>query len=531
MKKRLFTIFAILFSSATAKPSQEISFRIDGIKTLDSALITAANDIFITSSIYEGLVRVDEFGKVLPATSDKWESKGNKIIFHIRKDAKWSNGDKVTAYDFEFAFKRVLSPDTAAEYSFALHDTNIVNARNFTEGKVVDFSKVGVKALNDSELELTLLISYDKPVDMIAPLLSFVTASPVKESFYESHADLFGLDESSILCNGPWMVESWLNDNKIVLKKNPYYYNPSVAKLDKITAFVVRDENTALNMYRMGTLDMLPTVSSDLVNVFRSMGEYVEYQGGKSTSLHFNCKNKFLSNEKIRKAISIAIDRDMLCSKILKNTAKPAYGIVPEGFSGESNDFRKEQGSLFTDGNISEAHRLVEEAKTELKVKNISLSMIIANFDDFLRVAQFLQSQLSKIGIDISIISMSKNMRIAREISRNYDISISSWSADHGGIPITFFNRYPSFSSMSRIEWINDEFDNLIKSFFNSENMLERTIFLKKAERVLVDGKDGHFPIAPIYFAISGFAIKKNIKGVKMYIGFQLPDFRNAYVE
>lgn len=531
MKKRLFTIFAVLFSSVTAKPSQEISFRIDGIKTLDSALITAANDVFITSSIYEGLIRVDEFGRVLPATSDRWESKGNKIVFHIREDAKWSNGDKVTAHDFEFAFKRVLSPDTAAEYSFSIHDTNIVNGRNYTEGKVTDFSKVGVKALNDSELELTLSISYDKPVDMIAPLLSFITASPINESFYESHKDLYGLDESSILCNGPWMVESWLPDNKIVLKKNPKYYDPSVAKLDKITAFVVRDESTALNMYRMGTLDMLPTVSSDLVNVFRSMGEYVEYEGGKSTSLHFNCKNKFLSNPKIRKAISIAIDRDMLCSKILKGTAKSAYGIVPEGFAGERNDFRKEQGALFTDGNISEAYKLVEEAKKEFNIKNVSLSMIIANFDDYLRVAQFLQSQLSKIGIEISIISMSKNMRIAREISRNYDISISSWSADHGGIPITFFNRYPSFSSMSRIEWVNDKFDNLIRSFYNSENMLDRTNYLKRAERVLVDERDGDFPITPIYFAISGFAVKKNIKGVKMYIGFQSPDFRNAYVE
>ncbi|MBT9253736.1 MAG: hypothetical protein KM296_08675, partial [Brockia lithotrophica] len=370
---------------------------------LDAQKTTDAVSIDILNAVQEGLVRIGPDGKPRPGVAERWEVSpdGTVYTFYLRKDAKWSNGDPVTAQDFLAGWKRVLAPETASEYSFLLTDY-IVGAQDYSNyqrylmlkeqaekspadyrkaygdrtpaevvyGEKMDavpevtFDAVGVKAKDDRTLEITLL----KPIPYIYELLAFPTYFPFHERFYAEHREKYASEASELLYNGPFVLSEWVHGSKVVLTKNPNYWDRDSVNLDRVTFDVLKDVNTAVRLYEGGQIDRV-VLSGDLAPKYRQRDDYHVFVEYFTYFLMFNFEKPPFQNEKVRKALAYAVDRKAYAETVLQNGSPPAYGLVPEGepaWAGADTTFRDWSkkmfgGPLFQD--VGENPALKEEAK------------------------------------------------------------------------------------------------------------------------------------------------------------------------
>lgn len=523
--KVLFIFLGFVKLSAQEK---EISFSImEAPKSLDPHLIINENDIYVTAQIYEGLVRVNEKNEIEAAIAEKWEVKGNKVKFYIRENAKWSNGLHVLADDFVYAFERALNPETGSSYSYLLHSLHLKNSERFSKGEV-EFKEVGIKALSDKELELDLDIKFEDPLKVLAPILSFVTATPISRSFI-TNIEEYAKDEESILSNGAWMIKYWIMEDKFVLVKNPFYYNKDNIKIDRINIFIVRDETTVVNMYKNGDLNFLLKISPNHFNYFKSIGDLKVLPGDAVVYLEFNTKDSVMSNKNIRKAISFAIGREQLAKNILNNTVEPLNAVVPLGFSGKKGDFRIENKRALFKDDISKAKTFLRKGLEELKLSKLNLTLLCDNDETYQKTAQYIQQQLNKnLNIEISIESINKSLRISRQIQGDYQFAISMWAADYASNPATFIDRFHTTSGSNFTRWSNSKFDELIKNSELATKYQNRISHLIEAEKLISDEEIGEFPTSSLYTRLRIYASKPNIKGIRIYPGSYIPDLRSV---
>ncbi len=531
MFKNLIKILFVFLSCGTLNTQEkEISFSImEAPKSLDPHLIINENDIYVTAHIYEGLVRVNEKNEIEPAIAERWEVKENKIKFYIRENAKWSNGTHVLADDFVYAFERALIPETGSSYSYLLHSLHLKNSEKFSRGEV-EFKEVGIKALSNKELEMELDIKFEEPLKVLAPILSFVTATPISRSFM-NNIEEYAKDEETILSNGAWMIKYWIMEDKFVLVKNPFYYNKDSIKVDKINIFIVRDETTVVNMYKSGDLNFLLKISPNHFNYFKSIGDLKILPGDAVVYLEFNTKDSIMSNKNIRKAISLAIGREQLAKNILNNTVEALNAIVPLGFSGKKGDFRVENKKELFKEDLVKAKSYLKKGLEELKLNNLNLTLLCDNDETYQKTAQYIQQQLNKnLGIEINIESINKSLRISRQVQSDYQFAISMWAADYASYPATFIDRFHTTSGSNFTKWSNSKFDDLIKKSEFTPKYQDRIDYLAEAERLLSDEELGEFPAASLYTRLRIYASKPNIKGIRIYPGSYIPDLRSVEV-
>ncbi|AEE96713.1 ABC transporter substrate-binding protein [Mahella australiensis] len=330
---------------------------------MDPQLTDDAVSMQVINGVFEGLTRMDKEGKAMPGMAEKWDVSpdGMNWTFHLR-DAKWSNGDPVTAQDFEYAWKRALNPDTGAGYAYIMYP--IKNAEAYNTGKITDPNEVGVKALDAKTLEVTL----ELPTPYFDTLTSFATYMPLNQKFYESVKDKYGSEAKNLIYNGPWTISEWTHESKMVLKKNPDYWNASAIKLNTINYVMINDNTTSVNMFLSGQLDMTG-LRGDQRDQLKNEGyELLHFSDGSSWYLEFNTKDPVMQNAKIRKALTYALDRNLFVKNVLMNDSKPALGYVPDVMPGKggSGTFRKENGDLIKDNNQEEAKKLLIEGIKEL---------------------------------------------------------------------------------------------------------------------------------------------------------------------
>ncbi|MBZ4664932.1 ABC transporter substrate-binding protein [Mahella sp.] len=330
---------------------------------MDPQLTDDTISMQVINGVFEGLTRMDKDGKAMPAMAEKWDVSpdGMKWTFHLR-DAKWSNGDPVTAQDFEYAWKRALNPETGAGYAYIMYP--IKNAEAYNTGKITDPNEVGVKALDAKTLEVTL----ELPTPYFDTLTSFATYMPLNQKFYESVKDKYGSEPENLIYNGPWTISEWTHESKMVLKKNPGYWNANAIKLNTINYVMINDNTTGVNMFISGQLDMVG-LRGDQRDQLKNEGyELLHFSDGSSWYLQFNTKDPIMQNAKIRKALTYALDRNLYVKNVLMNDSKPALGYVPDVMPGKGGPgtFRKENGDLIKDNNQEEAKQLLIEGIKEL---------------------------------------------------------------------------------------------------------------------------------------------------------------------
>ncbi|GIO65554.1 peptide ABC transporter substrate-binding protein [Paenibacillus sp. JTLBN-2024] len=498
--------------------------------TFDPAQAQDSQAHTVLNMMYEGLVRLDENSKPVPGVAEKWDisSDGLKYVFHLRKDAKWSNGDPVTAKDFVFAWQRVLDPNTTPAPPYAYQLYYIKGAEEYNNKKMTDFSQVGVKATDDHTLEVTL----KNPTPYFLGLTSFYTFYPVHQSVKDNPK--WAADPKTMISNGPFTLTTWTTGQKIEVSKNANYWDNKDIKLNKITMSLSNSGATELSSYRSGQLDyagmpngeiptdQMPAVKKQLQNELnlKPIGSVYYYQ--------FNVTAKPFDNAKIRKAFAMAISRQEIVDKVTQSEEKPAFGFVPPGIAGEKEEFRTEHKDDYFTENMDEAKKLLQEGMKEEGYTTLPpVTLIYNSSEKHKKIALAVADMWKKnLGVTVQTENQEWGVFLKNRRSLNYQIARAGWSPDYND-PMTFFDLWTSKSGNNDIGFKNKEYDALVSDALASSDNAKRMDDFVKAEKLLIQDQQ---VLLPIYYYTNVALIKPNLKGVIIdYAGGV--DFTRAYFE
>lgn len=494
------------------------------IPSLDTAKTMDGTSAHVMQNIFEGLYVLDDQDQPIPAVakSFKRSEDGKKYTFDLRKDAKWSNGDNVTANDFMFAWKRAIKPETASQYASMLF--YVKNAKEINKG-TMPLDNLGVKAINDYKLEVEL----EQPIPYFLQLLALPIYLPQHESFLKEQGKNYALESSNLIYNGPFVLEKWKHEQEFQLKKNATYWDEKKVKLDEINFQIVKDTMTAVNLYEAGNLDRVP-INSQFVDKYKGNKELHMSSDPGIAMLRFNEKNNALANKKVRQSISLALNKEDFVSHFINNGAKPASGLVPVGHVNEETgkDFRKENGDL-SSYDLQNAKKIWEEAKKELGVEQINFEFLTFEQDNAKRMAEYIKGDLEKNlhGLTIQIKQQPFKQKLQLEQTGDYDITMANWGPDYKD-PISYLELFTTGNQNNKMNYSNSRFDELIKKA-KTDFVLEpekRWGALLEAEQVLLEDA----AVAPLYHIGSAYVQKDYVKGIEKHQFGGVYTYKNAYI-
>ncbi len=494
------------------------------IPSLDTAKTMDGTSAHVMQNIFEGLYVLDNQDQPIPAVakSFKRSEDDKKYTFDLRKDAKWSNGDSVTANDFMFAWKRAINPETASQYAYMLF--YVKNAKEINKG-TVPLAELGVKVINDYKLEVEL----EQPIPYFLQLLALPIYLPQHESFLKEQGKNYALEPSNLIYNGPFVLEKWKHEQEFQLKKNATYWNEKKVKLDEINFQIVKDTMTAVNLYEAGNLDRVP-INSQFVDKYKGDKELHMSSEPAIAMLRFNEKNSALANKKVRQAISFALNKEDFVAHFINNGAKPATGLVPVGHINEETgkDFREENGNLSL-YDVQSAKKNWEEAKKELGVEQVNFEFLTFEQDNAKRMAEYIKGDLEKNlqGLTIQIKQQPFKQKLQLEQTGDYDITMANWGPDYKD-PISYLELFTTGNPNNKMSYSNPRYDELIKKA-KTDLVLEpekRWGALLEAEQVLLEDA----AVAPLYHIGSAYVQKDYVKGIEKHQFGGVYTYKNAYI-
>ncbi len=458
----------------------------------------------VLNNLMEGLTRLGKDHKPQPATAEKWDlsDDGKVYTFHIRENAKWSNGDDVTAGDFEYAWKRLLNPETASPAAFLGYFIEGGEAYNNGKGSADD---VMVEAVNDKELKVTL----KAPTGYFLNIISNPAFFPINQKVAEENEEWYA-DASSFVGNGPFTLAEWKHDSEILMKKNDHYWDKGTVKLDQVHWAMVNDVNTEYQMYKSGDLDssgIPPELADKLLD-----SDEVKIQDQAGTYFYrFNVNKEPFQNKKIRKAFAMAIKQKDIVDYVTKNKEEPAYGFVSYGFTSPSGeDFRKHNGDLVK-YDPEQAKKLLKEGMKEEGYDELPPITLSYNTSEAHKAIAVTIQQMFKetLGVEVSLENTEWNVFLQNQKDLKHQLSRSSFLADYAD-PINFLESFITDSSMNRTGWSNKQYDQLIEQAKQETDEAKRWEDMYQAEKVLFDD----MPIFPIHFYNQVVLQKDSVSGI-----------------
>ncbi|MFD0048992.1 peptide ABC transporter substrate-binding protein [Actinomycetes bacterium NPDC127524] len=456
------------------------------------------------NNIMEGLTRLGKDNKPAPAAAKSWDisNDGKTYTFHLRPDAKWSNGDKVKAGDFVYAWKRLLDPKTGSSAAFLGYFIEGAEAYNTGKGSADD---VKVAAKDDQTFEVTLTSAQAYFLSVIANPAFF----PVDEKVAKENPKWFA-EAKSFVGNGPFNLTGWTHDSEMTMKKNDKYWDAKSVKLDKVHWAMVDDTNTEYQMFKKGDLDKSDVPSDLAESLFKDPKLHIEDQAGEYF-YRFNLTKEPFQNANIRKAFAMAVDQKEMVDYVTKNKEKEAYGFVSYGFKDPSGkDFRETNGDLVkTDP--KQAKELLKKGMQEEGYSKLPQVTLTYSTDDVhKKIAEALQGMFKKnLNVDVKLANMEANVFVTEQKAIKLQLSRSSFLADYAD-PINFLENFQTGHSMNRTGWSNKEYDQLIKDAKTEGDETKRFELMYKAEKVLFQD----MPIIPIHFYNQVFLLNKSVTGV-----------------
>ncbi|MGE6376175.1 peptide ABC transporter substrate-binding protein [Peribacillus muralis] len=473
--------------------------------SLHPANAQGTHESWILAHTFEGLTKKTEEGKIVPGNAESWKisEDGLKWTFKLKEGLKWSNGDPLTAHDFEYAWKYALKPETAADYAYQLYYLKGGEAYNSKKGKEED---VGVKATDDLTLEVTL----EKPTPYFLDLTSFYTFYPIDKKVQEENPK-WALDAKTHVSNGPFKLTEWKHKESLKIEKNENYYDKDKIKLDAVNFALIEDENTAWQMYQSGELDLAYPLPVDIQGQMVNSDDK-EFKMGKELAVYyynFNTKVKPFNNAKVRKALSMAIERQKITDNVAQGGQKPAFGVVPPGIPDASGDFQENTGDLFKE-DVTEAKKLLKEGLAEEGMKKLpDFSILYNTLDSHKKIAEAVQGMWrDNLGVEVTLENAEFQVKLDREKAGDFEISRAGWVGDYVD-PMTFM-LWETDGAYNDAGWSNKEYDKLLNEAKSTMEPKERMDALHKAEKVMID----EMPILPVYFYTKPYMVKSNVTGV-----------------
>ena len=464
------------------------------IKNLDSSDADDESSTRAIHAMIDGLMKTDKKGNITYgiAKSEDVSEDGLTHTYKLRKDAKWTNGDPVTANDFVYAWHRIFKNKGNYYYMFADGIASIEGAQKLSdkidageEIKDDDLNMMAVKALDDYTLEVKTTVH----VAFFDELLSFPCFYPINEKFAKKQGNKYGKSAKTILGNGAFTMTNWEPGSVAEFKKNENYYDQKHVKLSKLVMKLVQEPKAAAQAYDAGETDYAP-INSELVDKYKDDKSFKQVYDGFLFYISVNLQNSDLANLNVRKAISLAINRKDLCENILKDGSQEAKGFIPSGLatSPDGVDFRKDSGN-FTSYDKKKAQQALNQGLKELGKSKITLRITYGTDESPMDVfATYLQNALSKLdGIEIEMVATTKQDRTYnKQKNGDYDLAVTRWGADYGD-PTTYLTLSLSTNSNNYGKWSNSEYDKLVSQVGVESDVNKRWQEMKDAEKILMN--------------------------------------------
>lgn len=507
----LFLSFMLISCGGGSNPQEltTLNFNVgEEGKTLDPQLATSQSSIQISSFLQEGLSKLDENLKPIPGLAKSWDvsEDGLTWTFHLRENLKWSNGDPLTAHDFKFAWLKALNPEVASEYAYMLFP--IKNAEEYNAGKV-KVEEVGIEVIDD----LTLKVTLGAPTPYFDSLVSFITYTPANEKFTKEQGENYALEAGKLLSSGPFELKTWKHNSDMTLVKNEHYYDKDAVKLETVNLKFIKDSSAELNAFKNEEIDLVKLTAAQYQE-FKNDERVTQVLLATTWYVEFNTKHKFLSNNKIRQALLLAIDKEEFIEVVSHGINIPAYTLTPKNvgmLGANGGDFVAEVGDVIPKFNVEKAKQLLAEGMKELGLEKApEVSLILNDSGSNKILGEAIQEYIRKnLGIEIKIELMAFKERIVRLQNHDFDISLSGWGADYQD-PMTFLDLFVSNGGNNHSGYANPEYDKLIKLAKSTADKKVRFEAMKKAEMILAQD----MPVGVLFQLRRTYLVNSKLKNV-----------------
>ena len=482
---------------------QTFTYRLlDQFPTLDPQLNEDTSGFHVIRDLFEGLLSQDSEGNLVPGVATHYEaSDGNTTYtFTLREDARWSNGDPVTAHDFVYAWRRAVDPATASPYGWYLELTELVNAKAILAGET-DPAELGVQALDDHTLEVKL----HTPLPYFPAMTTYATLFPAHRATIEAHGSEWTAP-GNMVSNGAYTLGEVALNEYHTRVKNPLYWDAGNVIIEKVTGLVINDVNQALTRYRAGELDHLeplppgqyPALKEELPDQATSVPRLCSYYYAIN---HTDTANPALKDVRVRRALSMAIDRDVIADQVLKGGQWPAYNFTHRKTAGfEMPDIA--YGSLSQAERDAQAQRLMDEAGIE----GLRLRLIYNTSESHKQIATVItQMWKQKLGVETELANFEWKTYLTIRSAQEFDLARSGWCGDYNEAS-TFLDLLTTTHGANDGKYSNGRVDELMRASKTAQNPNE---MYGEVERILAED----MAIIPIYHYANTFLLSADIKG------------------
>lgn len=468
-----------------------------------SSGVPAAN---IQRDLFEGLIAEAADGSYVPGVAARWtlSDDGTVYTFHLRPDARWSNGDSVTANDFSYAFRRAIDPAVGSDYAFILWP--VLNAEDITKGKLPDLGGLGVEVIDDRTLRVTL----KAPTPYFIGLLAHHQAYPIHWATLQRHGERWTRPEN-IVTNGAYRLAEWVPQSHIRLERNPHYWDAANVSIDEVIFHPTEDKSTELKRFRSGELhitddvpiDQISWVEENLAAQFRNTA----YLGTYYYALNLT-EPPFRDGPKLRNALALAIDREILTEKVTKGGEVPAYAWVPPGvndYAGAHVDWK----NLTTADRISRAQRLYAAAGYS-KENPLEVQLLYNTSDNHKRIAIAVAAMWKQVlGVKTELVNQEWKVYLATRRAKQFQIVRSGWIGDYNDANTFLELLKSSVGALNPAGYVNPAYDALMSRAEKETDGGVRSRLMRDAETILL--KD--LPLIPLYHYTTQHLISDRVKG------------------
>ena len=483
------------------------------IQGMDSTVVDDGMSFNAIHAITDGLTAVNEKGKTAPAIAKSWDvsDDGKTYTFHLR-DAKWTNGDKVTANDFVYSWRKIIKDAGNYAYMLGSGGASVKNADTLidlgTNATDEQMATLGVTAKDDK----TLVVELDNKVPYFTDLMAFPCYFPQNEKFVEKCGKNYGTKPEYTISNGAYTMTKWVKGNKATFTKNDKYYDAKTVATKNLEMYLVQDPKTAAQNFDNGKVDYA-TINSTLVDKYKGKDTFTTFNEGFLFYLNLNFKVKSIADKNVREALSYAINRKDLCENVLKDGSRAATGFVPSQLSKSpaGKDFRDDAGDL-VGYDVKKAQEYLDAAKKELGTDTITVDLLYGTDESPMdTMAEYLQGSFSKLkGLKVNMVATVKKDRIYnRQANGNYQIACTRWGPDYAD-PTTYLNLFLTGNQNNYGKYSNAKVDSLMKQVQAESDLNKRWDLMTQVEKTALDDL-AYIPV----FEKGAAALKaKNVKGL-----------------
>jgi oligopeptide transport system substrate-binding protein len=477
--------------------------------TLDPQLATGSPEHHVFDALFEGLVAttVENPDANGPGVASHWDTSDFQTwVFHLRPEACWSDGKTVTASDFVWSFQRILSPHFGAEYAQMLYP--MAGAQEFNEGKITDFSKVGVQAVDERTLRITL----NGPAPYFPSMLKHYSWHPVPSHVIEKFGRMTDRDTKwtrvgNMVSNGPFKLNEWRYTHSITVERNPHYWDAATVKLNEIVFVPISSDATEERAFRDGQIHTTETVPLSKIPMYREKHpEFFHENPLLSTYFYrFNVTKPPMNNLKVRQALALAVDRAGLIRNVLRSGQKPTTGFTPPG-----------AGEGYEAPNIlrfdpTKARQLLAEAGYPGGKGFPKCEILINTSEAHRTIAEAIQEMWKKhLGISVGVLNQDWGVYLDSQKRLDYNISRAGWVGDFLD-PFTFLSLWQTDDGNNQTGWSNARYDELLKGSLREGDTQKRLGLLTEAETLLLQ----ELPVLPIYWYVRPVLMRPEVRGLQ----------------